>query len=166
MSSACDTHNTTHRLLEKRDQAVTASGLLSRDARVLHHKRLSYHSLSCRKPCRGRDVHLLVRRCKTVSPHYINHPHKFVPGPHYKSLLCLPPPPLLPANGGPGDHRLPAVGSVAQQQIDLQICEDNISLRMKVCSWIEGKVAVCKPGGSAAWLAPKGTQRRWCPRLA
>lgn len=45
-------------------------------------------------------------------------------------------------------------------------CEDNISLQTKMCGWVEGKVAVCKPLGSAVWLAPKGVQRRWCPWLA
>lgn len=35
-----------------------------------------------------------------------------------------------------------------------------------MCGWVEGKVAVCKPLGSAVWLAPKGVQRRWCPWLA
>lgn len=101
----------------------------------------------------------LVRRCKTVSLHYINH---LVPGPCYRSFLHLPPPPRFPANGAPGDHRLPAGESEAPWQRDLQICEGNIGLQMKMCSWM----AVCKPGGSAAWLAPEGTQRRWCPKVA
>lgn len=53
-----------------------------------------------------------MRRCKTVSPHYINYPHKIVPKAHYRTFLCLPPPPLVPASGAPGDHRLPSAESV------------------------------------------------------
>lgn len=32
--------------------------------------------------------------------------------------------------------------SAAHWQNDLQTCEDNISVRMKLCSWVAGKVSV------------------------
>lgn len=107
---------------------------------------------------------VLVRRCKTVSPHYINHPHKIVPKAHYRTSLCFPPPPLVPASGAPGDHRLPAVESVKPN--GKQTSKSEHQSQMKICSCTERKVTVCKPGGSVAWLAPKGRWRRWCPRLA
>lgn len=62
-----------------------------------------------------------MRRCKSVSPHYISHPHELVSGPHRRVSLLLPPPLLLPALGAPGEHRRPAMDLVSQLHTELQM---------------------------------------------